>query len=123
MSELKLDQVMKSETHWADSQLNNPCTKFFVDYCISSFPGGRTMSGVGDTYAHFHSWVNEQSHPHNIPPELTNQMWQLREKKRKCWKCGNGQRGLDPLCSFCAEAFDEYARSSSGHPSFDPYAS
>lgn len=78
---LDLKRVIGLDYHWADSTIVNPCTEQFVMYCIEHFPGGRTMSGVGDTLAHFHSWVNEQAHPFNIPPELTSQMWKLRKKE------------------------------------------
>lgn len=60
---LRLIDVLQSKTHWNDPNLVNPVTQTFVDYCIRSFPAGRTMDGVGDTYAHFHGWVNAQTYP------------------------------------------------------------
>ena len=80
---LDLNMVMTSKVHWANPNLHNPCTRFFVEDCVKGFPAGRTWNGVGDTYEHFHGWVNEQAHPWNIPPELTRQMWELRREREK----------------------------------------
>lgn len=74
---LDLKRIMKSEFHWLDPNVVNPCTEVFVDYCIDNFPAEATMSGVAGV-AHFYSWVNEQAHPYIIPLELVAQMWDLR---------------------------------------------
>jgi len=80
---LNLEEVMKSKTHWVNPELVNPCTRTFVEWCIKYFPAGRTMSGVGDTYAHFLCWVNEQTHPTIIPQELVSQMWAMRQRRKE----------------------------------------
>ena len=79
---LNIHEVVISDVHWDDPSAYNPCTAYFVFLCIEIFPAGTTISGTGDTYEHFHNWVNAHAHPWNIPQELTTQMWEIREEWR-----------------------------------------